>query len=63
MSSADIKKQRRAKFEEVYEIAKKDLVDHVASLGFSDDVVQWYIRVRRSSPFSALREGEFELTF
>ncbi|TFL07054.1 farnesyldiphosphatesynthetase [Pterulicium gracile] len=42
MGSVDEKKLRRAKFEEAYHVVKKDLVDHVASLGMPEDVQAWY---------------------
>lgn len=45
MGSVDEKKLRRAKFEEAYHVAKKDLVDHVASLGMPEDVQAWYSKV------------------
>jgi hypothetical protein len=45
MSSAEKKKQVRAKFEGVYQVLRKDLLEHFAGEGMPKDAVEWYGRV------------------
>ncbi|EIN04079.1 isoprenoid biosynthesis-like protein [Punctularia strigosozonata HHB-11173 SS5] len=44
MSSAEKKKQARAKFEGVYQVLRKDLLDHFAGEGMPKDAIEWYSR-------------------
>ncbi|KAG6336428.1 hypothetical protein ID866_2671 [Astraeus odoratus] len=44
MSAIDLKKQKRAKFEEVYASIRNELVEHMASENMPKDAIEWYRR-------------------
>ena len=44
--------ERRVRFDDAYQVIRKDLLDHVRKIGMPSDVVEWYGRVRIVSLFT-----------
>lgn len=45
-SKADVKAQKRAKFEHVFNVIREELVEYVKAQGIPQDATGWFTRVR-----------------